>query len=114
MNCNFKLDMQFKTHQDRVSHFIGSKPDFYRFMLRKKFFLPEINQSVVTIDWLDRCFRGEIYLPRQQEVHPVQLASPPSKDDAKKILISILEQVNPAQTNYVKLLHHIRDKEMDI
>ena len=63
--------MIFNSNKDRVDHFIGNKKSFYAFMLRKGFFMPDIKQSICSIDFMDRGFREELFIPKQTQVHPI-------------------------------------------
>ena len=86
--------IQFASRKQEVDTYITNKTTFYEFMLRKGFFMPEAKCSAVTVDFMDKVFRHQVWCPKQTDVHPVQLARPPSREVIKGILVGILETVD--------------------
>lgn len=83
--------IQFASTKDKMDAFIPNKLGFYQFLLRKKYFLPDFKSNAITVDMMDKVFRKIMYMPKQTDVHPVILPSPPSREDTKALLVSILE-----------------------
>ena len=76
-----------KSTKDAVDQFLLDKHYFHSFLLRRGYFVPHKKGSAVTIPFMDAVFTGQCFLPKQTEVHPVRLASMPSKKHAKEQLI---------------------------
>ena len=63
--------MAFRSKKEQVDYYLGNKKAFYHFMLRKKFFMPDLKCSAVTVAWMDEVWRGEVWCPKQFSVHPI-------------------------------------------
>ena len=81
-----------KALSDSVGSQLATKASMYDFMSRRDFFLPESRRSIASIEFLTGVHVGEIYLPKQADVHPVQRVSMPSKKQSREILIEILKR----------------------
>ena len=70
----------------------------------------------MTIQFLHEVFIGQVFLPRQSEVHPVQRTKLPPKKDCLDILVSILKKhVDHHQHGEAvrQLGHYLVEKEAD-
>ena len=106
--------MQFTTLKEEMNYFLGSKDAFYLFMLRKQYYMPDIKYSAVTISYMDRGFRGLLFIARQDECSPIRLATPPSKDICKRILLELLDASAEHEDGHWALLQHLQDKDADL
>ena len=53
--------------------------------------MPRESEQIMTSQFLHEVFIGEVFLPRQSEVHPVQRSRMPPKKDVLNILVNILK-----------------------
>ena len=76
--------------KELINHHLPDKEAFYDLLIREKFFVPEFNCNIITIKFMDKVYRGEIYLPKMTEVHPIRISKPPSKKLLQAELVQIL------------------------
>ena len=93
--------------------FVPNKKSFYELLIRKRKFLPDYEYNIITIDFLHQVFNGELPVPNQDEVSCITLATPPSKRECKKILLSELSKIM-MQDGIIELMELIREKEVNI
>ena len=80
--------------------YLQNKELFYQFMLRKGYFMPSYKCEGLNVPFMHAVFTGECYLPKQTEVTPTVLATPPSVELTKNALIQVLEEEeSPAHSN---------------
>ena len=77
--------------QKQIDTYLPDKHEFYKFCIRKKLYLPDETASIVTIEFLDLAFRGICGIPKMNQVHPISIADPPTKDILKSILLTELK-----------------------
>ena len=66
--------------------------EFYRNLLRCGYFMPAETAPCCTIDFFDWTVRKLIWVPLQNQVHPICIASPPPAKVLKASLIDLLKQ----------------------
>ena len=106
--------MQFTTIKEEMEYFLGSKDAFYAFMLRKQYHMPDIRCSAVNIAYMDQGFKGLLFIARQEECRPIRLATPPSKDTGKRILLELLDASSEVEEGHWALMQHLQDKDADL
>ena len=47
-----------------INKHLYNKEGFYDFLIRKKFYLPDEKCNIITVKFLDRVYRDEIYIPK--------------------------------------------------
>ena len=55
------------------------KNSFYKAMQRNKYFMPHINETIVSLKFMKAVRAGKIWLPRHDEVKIIQLPDPPPR-----------------------------------
>lgn len=63
--------MTMQPNKEEFDRHIGSREEFYSFLLRKRYFLPDIKSSIVTNTFMDEAFKDITFLPFQNMVHPI-------------------------------------------
>ena len=49
---------------DQFNTFIPDKESFYKFLIRKRFYMPEERCNINSIEFMDAVFRQEVPIPR--------------------------------------------------
>ena len=67
--------------RDQASNVIRDRSTFYDGMLRNGWVLPALSQSIITIDFMQRVRRGEIFCPKTTQIKtPAVCLTPPPKN----------------------------------
>ena len=77
--------------ESTVQSLLTNKAQQVDLLRRLDFFLPRESAQIMTSQFLHEVFIGQVFLPRQSEVHPVQRTKLPPKKDCLNILIDILK-----------------------
>ena len=100
-----------------VSAQLTNVDSLYDFMTRQDFMLPARNRSVITAEFLNKAFAGEVYIPKQADCSPVVRMATHQKQTLKAILVGVIEghiaDGHPLSSKLKLLLPHVRDKDAD-
>ena len=96
-----------------INKHLSNKEGFYDFLTRKQFYLPDVKCNIITVKFMDRVYREEIYLPKVDQVRPARIADPPSRKVIQQELIRVMSQLNPAPAG-VELIRELERKEADM
>ena len=68
--------------REQVSAVIRDRDTYYDGMLRNGWVLPAKNQSLCTLDFMQRVRAGEVFCPRVEDIKsPAICVTPPPKED---------------------------------
>ena len=65
--------------REQINLYLPDKEAFYDHLTRERFFLPNEKCNIITVSFMDRVYRGEIYLPKIDLVRPIRVSRPPNK-----------------------------------
>ena len=100
----------YQSRAQEMDQYLPNKDAMYGFLLRKGYFLPSRKTDIVTIAFLDKVFRGEIYCPMQTEVPQVQLASTPTKPELELLVERALRKRRDMDDGKLALVEEIKAK----
>ena len=80
--------------KELINQYIPDREAFYDYLVRERYFLPLEKCNIITVSFLDRVYREEIYLPKITDVRPIKVSKPPNKKLMQNELINILGQMN--------------------
>ena len=77
--------------RDTINTFLPDKETMYEWMIRLGYFMPAFNSSIISVKFMDRILREDIFMPKFTDLHPARIAKPPTKKEMKDELIRIME-----------------------
>ena len=97
--------------KEKIDLYLQNKSSFYQFLLRKDYFMPSYKCEAVNVPFMNSVFVGTCFMPKQKDVHPASIATPPSVEKTKSALIAVLEAKEERSHSY--LAGVIRRKEFN-
>ena len=68
-----------KSIKSQIDTYLPTIEKFYEWLLRQKYVLPSIKSNIITVKFLDRVARQEIFMPKIDNCRPAKIAKPPSR-----------------------------------
>ena len=53
----------------------------YKAMVRNGYMMPNYKSSLCCLKWMERVRRGKYYCPLSKDIHPMNCADPPQKEE---------------------------------
>lgn len=78
-----------------MNAYLPDKEAFYELLVRRRYYLPHIKSSIVTIKFMDGVFRKTIFCAMFDQVHPIRLASPPPRKELQNELVRVMMTLQP-------------------
>jgi hypothetical protein len=78
----------------KLAKYINNKEDLYEGAIRNTFYLPSMESTLVTEDYLVRVVKGIIWCPKFTDVRPLRFAKSPNKAILLKKLVDYAEIKN--------------------
>ena len=75
--------------------------------------MPAESCSICSVKFMDAIIRGNVYMPRFTEIHPVRIAKPPPKKLLKEELLKAME-VQVDRPDGITLMEWIKKKDVDV
>ena len=100
--------------RSQIDTYLPDIERFYEWLIRQKYVLPPIKSNIITVKFLDRVARQEVFMPKIDNCRLVKIAKPPSRKAVQTELVRVMEQLNPEEAAGWALIKELKTKNADM